>query len=162
MKTLTEKEALQKAAALCAGAEYCLSDIRTKLTKWGMNETQASSILDRLLKEQFIDESRYARAYARDKLRYNKWGKLKIAQGLRLKQIASSLVKEAIDSIDEEEYRQIARQVLLAKRPSVKGKNDYERRMKLLRYAAGKGFEPSVLQPLLSADDDEYPDTDWP
>lgn len=162
MKELTDKEAFNKASSLCAGAEYCRSEIITKLEKWGVAPETIGQIMERLIEERYIDESRYARFYAHDKLRYNKWGRIKIAQGLRLKKIESEDIKEALDSLDEDEYRSIIKGVLKTKQRTVTGRNDYERKMKLLRYAAGKGFEPSIVQPLIHLDDEDMDvEEDW-
>lgn len=162
MKELTEKEAFNRVAALCAGAEHCRSEIAQKLTRWQIDPTIVGQILNRLEKERYIDETRYARFYAHDKLRYNQWGRLKIVQGLRLKQIPTEAIEVALASLDETEYRSIIIGVLKTKKRSIKGKNDYERAMKLLRYAAGKGFEPSIVQPLIHLDSEDSPlEDDW-
>lgn len=162
MKELTEKEAFNKAAALCAGAEHCRSEIANKLAKWHVSPVFIEQILDRLVEERYIDEARYAHFYAHDKLRYNQWGRIKIAQGLRLKQIPREATEAALASLDETEYRSIIIGVLKAKKRTVKGRNDYERTMKLLRYAMGKGFEPAIVQPLIHLDDEAIPlEDDW-
>lgn len=162
MKELTEKEAFNKASALCAREEYCRSKIIVKLEKWGVNPESIEHIIEKLIEERYIDENRYAHFYAHDKLRYNKWGRIKIAQGLRLRKISGEDIKEALESIDEDEYRSIIKGVLKTKLKSVTGRNDYERKMKLLRYAAGKGFEPVIVQPLIHLDDEDMDmEEDW-
>lgn len=161
MKELSDKEAFNKAAALCAGSEHCRSEIASKLEKWGVAEDMAAAILERLEQERYIDERRYARFYAHDKLRYNQWGRLKIKQGLYLKQIPADIIREALESLEDEEYTSIIKKILKARQRTVKGRNDYERAMKLLRYAAGKGFEPSLVRPLINLEDDEGMDEDW-
>lgn len=161
IKELTEKEAFNKAAALCAGSEHCRSEIASRLEKWGVETPLANAILDRLEEERYIDEARYARFYAHDKLRYNQWGRLKISQGLRLKQIPREYIRDAVGTLEEEEYLTIIKGVLKNKQRSVKGKNAYERSMKLLRYAAGKGFEPSLVRPLINLEDSDGMEDDW-
>lgn len=162
MKELSTEEAFNKAAALCAGAEHCRSEIAAKLEKWAVPPAAAGTILDRLEQERYIDEARYARFYAHDKLRYNRWGRLKINQGLRQKLIPADIIADALAALDENEYLEAVKSVLNAKQRSVKGRNAYERRMKLLRYAAGKGFEPSLVSPLIHLEADENGmDEDW-
>lgn len=162
MKELSEQEAFNKAAALCAGAEHCRREIALKLERWQVTPETAEKILNRLVEERYIDEGRYARFYAHDKLRYNQWGRMKIAQGLRLKQISKEDIQKALDDLDDEEYHTIITGVIKAKQRTVKGRNDYERKMKILRYAAGKGFEPGIVQSLIHLDDeDAAPDEDW-
>lgn len=160
-KELSEKEAFNKAAALCAGAEHCRSEITTKLEKWNVAPELITAILRKLEEGRYIDEARYARFYAHDKLRYNQWGRLKIDQGLRLKRIPQEFIREALESLDEDEYLSIIKGVLKTKQRSVKGRNDYERMMKLLRYAAGKGFEPSLVRPLIHLEDEDELEDDW-
>lgn len=162
MKELTKKEAFSKAAAICARTESCRSDIIRKLEKWGVDADIIKEITDRLIEEHYIDEKRYTRAYVHDKLHYNKWGRIKIRQGLRMKEIEDDNIKEILDSIDENDYRSIITDLLKARQRSVKGRNDYERKMKLLRYAAGRGFEPSVVRPLINFDDEDVDvEEDW-
>ena len=71
-------EALNRAMALCSRTEYCISDIRQKLESWGLESDKAGDVIAILIKENFINEERYAGAFARDKYRYNKWGRVKI------------------------------------------------------------------------------------
>ena len=78
-KTLTPPEALHRAAALCSSSEHCIADIREKLSRWGIGEPDARTIVERLVQERFIDEGRYAIAFAKDKFRFSGWGRIKSA-----------------------------------------------------------------------------------
>jgi len=84
-ESLLFETALKKAMALCAGREYCRSDIRQKLSTWSIDATDAEKIISKLVIEKFIDEERYCTAFVRDKFRYNKWGRVKIASALKMK-----------------------------------------------------------------------------
>ncbi len=79
------KTALNKAMDLCASREYCSGDIRAKLESWGLNDSEVNSVIITLIKEDFINDKRYAEAFVRDKYRHNKWGKVKIAAHLKAK-----------------------------------------------------------------------------
>ena len=103
-KTLTPPEALHRAAALCSASEHCIADIRQKLTRWGIGNNDAQSIVDRLVQERFIDENRYAVAFAKDKFRFSGWGRIKIRYTLQQKQISDSDIAEALAVIDEGQY----------------------------------------------------------
>ena len=81
-KTLTPPEALHRAAALCSSSEHCITDIREKLSRWGIGELDARTIVERLVQERFIDEERYAIAFAKDKFRFSGWGRIKIRYAL--------------------------------------------------------------------------------
>ncbi len=140
-KELSEKEAASKAAALCSAGEQCISQIEEKLTLWGQSPDAVARIIDMLVKEKFIDEARFARAYALDKFRYNGWGRIKLAYNLRHLGISGTDLASGIAAIEEEEYHETLRSLLATKARSVKAPSAYERNGKLIRFAIGRGFE---------------------
>ena len=141
MKPLSATEALAKAANLCAKGEHCAADIREKLRLWGIDENDADTIVEKLLNQGFINETRYAKAYIHDKYRFAKWGRIKIEQGLRQRQIPSSVYKPLMEEvIDKEEYMQILRDLLNHKRKSLKEEDEYQLKAKLSRFALQRGF----------------------
>lgn len=158
MKNLTEKEALYKIAAFCSTAEHCLSEVKAKLTAWEISPEQQENIIGYLIKEQYINEERYARFYVNDKFRFNKWGKNKIKQSLQLKGISPEITKKALDFIPTDEYMDILHQLLNAKSKSIKARNDYERNGKLIRFAIGRGYEITDIKQCLSNNDYDYMD----
>lgn len=159
MKELSEEEALYKAAAYCSVAEHCLAEVVEKLMQWGVPAEGRERIMKRLVAEKYIDENRYCRAFIHDKLHYNKWGRVKIAQALRLKGIDSACYAPLLEEVDEDAYRSVLLALIDAKRKSVKGRNDYERNGKLIRFALGRGFEMSEIKRcLVMADEDEWMD----
>lgn len=150
------QDLLYRTTALCASSEHCCHDIEEKLRKWGASSQETDEIIDYLLDEKYIDEERFSRAYAKDKMRYNHWGRLKIDQGLRLLFISAPLRKQALEELSEEEYREILLSILQTKARSVKAKNNYERNTKLIRFALGRGFEMSlILECISQAENDE-------
>ncbi|MGE5406381.1 MAG: regulatory protein RecX [Methanosarcina sp.] len=150
---MSEKElfsiALNKAMRLCSGREFSKKDIREKASSWGVGTEDTEKIIGLLVSEKFIDEHRYAAAYARDKFNYNKWGKVKIAAGLKMKGIPHELIREAIDTLDYDKYRQCLEGLLTAQRKKVKSKNLYDLKGKLMRYGLSKGFESGLLYEIL-------------
>lgn len=144
MKERSEAEVLNRMAAYCSSAERCASDIRKKIDDAGLSEDAAARIIERLKSERFIDESRFARFFVNDKLRFNKWGRIKISYELYRKGIASNIIDEAIASIDENMYRSILEDLLKSKKRSTKGKDNKEIFNKLMRFAAGRGFEGGI------------------
>jgi len=144
------KSALHKAMALCAGREYTAADILSKLQSWGLNDNESTRIIEHLKNDNFINEERYALAFVRDKFKYNKWGKLKISAHLKTKNIPGEIIKNALDTIADETYKQTLVNLLSAHRRSVKAKNQYDLKAKLLRYGLSKGFESSLLYDLLN------------
>ena len=152
MKPLSPAEALNKAAAYCTLCERCINEVSKKLTAWGILPAEQKKIIERLQSEGFIDEGRYCRAFVNDKLRFNRWGRIKITAALRDKRLPQELIKEAIEQIDEEEYTQVLRDVIAIKQKELKGKEDYATKQKLIRFAASRGFEPGNILKIIKCD----------
>ncbi len=149
---MTADEILYKLAARCSTSEQCLSDIEAKLGRYDLTEEERTRILRHLVEEKYVDDRRYAEAFVRDKYRFNKWGRIKIAQGLRMKNIDSETISTALEAIDEEEYLEILGDLIKAKRKSTKGRSDYEVNAKLCRFATGRGFEYEAIKKCLGND----------
>jgi regulatory protein len=135
----------QAMTSLCARREYCCADIAEKLRKKGATQEQTAMLIDRLIEEGYIDEGRYARAFVHDKILYNGWGRIKVAQHLRAKGICTAYINEAVTCITDEQYAEVFQKVLRSKQRSVKGDTDYEVRQKLARSLISRGFEPSYV-----------------
>ena len=142
--------ALNKAMAQCSHGEYCCDDIRNKLISRGVGNSDTDKIIDVLIRENFINESRYATAFVKDKFKYNKWGKIKISAHLKMKKIPSGIIRTALDSIDYVDYMKSLIDLITIHRRTVKAKNQYELKAKLLRYGLSKGFESSLLYDILN------------
>ena len=154
MKEKTEQEAYLQLAALCAQAEHCQQEMRDKMKRWGVSADAQERIVARLVKERYIDDERYARAFVKDKIRYNKWGRRKVQQGLWLKRIDADIQKRVLDDVDDNEYLAVLRPLLKQKVKSVKADSDYERNQKLVRFALGRGFTFDLIRQCLDVDDD--------
>ncbi|MBP5457318.1 MAG: RecX family transcriptional regulator [Paludibacteraceae bacterium] len=144
-KTLSYEEALAKSAALCSLSEKCISDIQKKLLSWGINNEESEKIIVRLLQERYIDENRFAKFFVKDKHRFAKWGKGKIIHALKEKGISSENIQEAIEQIEEEDYSEQLETLLKAKLKSIKYKNAYDAKAKLIRFGLGRGFEYDAI-----------------
>ena len=154
-KPLTPAEALNKAAAYCTLCERCTSEVTSKLTQWGIEPSEQIKIVERLQQEGFIDEERYCRAFVNDKVRFNRWGRIKIRAALSEKRLPRELVNKAIENIDGELYTAALAEVIATKRRELKGKNDYSAQQKIMRYAASRGFEPSLIMKAINYCGDE-------
>lgn len=137
---ITEEQAFKKLSALCARAEHCQYEMTEKMRRWQVPEDVQARVMERLVKNKYVDDDRYSRAFVRDKVRYNKWGRLKVAQALRMKRIPDDVIAAALDEIDRDEYLGILRQLIQAKRKSTKADSEYSLKMKLMRFAASRGF----------------------
>ena len=153
-KEMTEQEAYLQLATLCAQAEHCEQEMRDKMKRWEIDETAQNRIIDRLVKERYIDNERYARAFAKDKIRYNKWGRRKVQQALWMKRIDNDIQQRVLDEIDDKEYLDVLRPLLKQKRKSTKAANDYELNQKLVRFALGRGFTFDIIRQCLEVDEE--------
>jgi regulatory protein len=158
-KEMTEQEAYLQLSALCAQAEHCQREMREKMRRGELDAPVQNRVLDRLVRERFVDDERYARAFVKDKIRYNKWGRRKVQQALWQKGIDSEIQRKVLDEIDEKEYLDILRPLLRQKRKSIKAQNDYELNQKLLRFALGRGYTYDIIRQCIDADEEpDYTD----
>ena len=154
MKQKTEQEAYLTLAALCAQAEHCQWEMVEKMRKWEIPEEAQARIMERLVKERYVDDERFARAFAKDKVRYNKWGRRKVEQALWQKHIDEDNRKNVLNEIDDEEYLSVLRPLLKQKRKSIKAQNDYELNQKLMRFALGRGFTFDIIKQCIDVEDE--------
>ena len=153
-KDMTEQEAYLQLAALCAQAEHCQQEMRDKMRRWELDESVQNRIIDRLIKERYVDDERYARAFVKDKIRYNKWGRRKVQQALWQKRIDADIQQRVFDEIDEKEYLDVLRPLLKQKRKSIRAANDYELNQKLARFALSRGFTFDLIRQCMDIEDD--------
>lgn len=144
-KPITPDNAFLRLATLCARCEQAEEDLRKKLHDWGLSASDANAVIARLKQEQYLDNERYAHAYCRDKLRFNGWGRIKINYMLRGKGIEQEYIDAALAEIDEEQYVSILDDALASKAKTLQGKSPDQLRASLLRFAASRGFEPSII-----------------
>ena len=149
-KETNYKSALHRAATLCSRQEQCTQNIRDKLREWNVGQDDAEKILCKLKQEKFLDDHRYAGFYARDKFRFNGWGRVKIAHMLRQKGIGEKDIDQALALIDNETYFQACVDLVRRKSAALKEKNEFVRKGKLFRFAAGRGFEPELIHRVLN------------
>ena len=138
-------QAFRKAADYCASQERCLEETRIKMKQWGIDDAVIGSTLDKLTEEGFIDEQRFAAAFARGKFRMLRWGKIKISLELRLRKIPAGYVSKALNEIDPAEYSGILKLMIQKKIKSL-GDVTPDTENKVMKYAIGKGFEPELVR----------------
>lgn len=157
---LSEPQALNRIATYCSRAERCEYDVRKKLVSWELSEEEIKRIIDRLKKERFLDNSRFSRSFINDKLRFNKWGKTKIVYELRKRGIPESIYSPILDELSGDEFEKQLIHILSVKAKSVKGKNEYDKKTKLIRFALGRGFSMDLaikcVNKLIGGDYEEY------
>lgn len=145
---LSEQQAQERAEQLCARAEYCIDDISTRLRRWGLDPAAAGRVVSSLLRGRFIDQERFAQAFARDKVLYSGWGRAKIAAALRAKRVEQQVIALALESLDPEDYANMMTQVLQAKARGLDMAVAGDR-MKVMRFAASRGFEAAQAAAIL-------------
>ena len=154
MKQKTEQEALIALTALCASSEHCPQEMLDKMIRWQLSEEEQARVMEYLVKNKYIDEERFTHAFVMDKIRYNKWGRRKIAQALWQKRIPKDIQTKILDEIDENEYLNVLRPLLKSKRRSIKAKNDYELNMKLIKFALSRGFTFDLIRQCIDGADE--------
>ena len=155
----SEKEAYLTLAALCAQAEHCQWEMLEKMRRWEVPEEAQARVMQRLVKERYVDDERYAQAFVKDKIRYNKWGRRKVDQALWQKHIDEDIRKRVLDEVDDDEYLSVLRPLLKQKRKSTKANSDYELNQKLMRFALGRGFTFDIIRQCISVEDEPDEDT---
>lgn len=145
-KELTEKQALSRLATACSKAEHCTGELREKMRRWGLDEAAQGRVIGYLTAHQYVDDARFARAFVSDKVRYDKWGRRKIEQALWMKQVPDDIACAALDEVADEEYLAVLRPLLSSKWKATKGATDYERSMKVIKYAMGRGFTMDLIR----------------
>ena len=153
-KEKTEQEAYLQLAAMCAQAEHCEQEMRDKMKRWGIEPDAQDRVVARLVKERYVDNERYARAFVKDKIRYNKWGRRKVMQALWMKRIDDDIQRSVLDEIDDKEYIDVLIPLLKQKRKTIKAKSDYELNQKLVRFALSRGFDFSIIRQCMDVDDE--------
>lgn len=141
---ISTDSALKQLMEICSRAEKSPFDIEKKLKDWGL-ESDSEYILRVLQKERFLDSKRFALAFARDKMKFNKWGKTKIRYMLSGHKIPSDIIEYAISQIDEAEYSDMVSEEMNKKMKSLKIKNPYQKKAKLYAFGNQRGYEADKL-----------------
>ena len=158
MKEVTEQGAYLQLAQLCARSEHCQHDMQEKMRRWGMSDEAQARVMQRLVGERYVDDERYARAFVRDKIRYDKWGRRKVEQALWMKRIDDDIRERVLGEVDDGEYLAVLRPLLKQKRRSTKAATDYELNQKLVKFALGRGFTFDIIRQCIDGDIDEAGD----
>jgi regulatory protein len=146
---MTNPEALTKAMKLCSVKEYAPFEIEQKLKSWEISDEAIREIIETLRGEKFLDEFRMARYFVNDRLRFNKWGKVKTKYMLQQKKLVPEAISDALEQINEEEYLKVLYDELVKKRKVIKDTDEYRVKAKLFQFASGRGFEADIIYKML-------------
>lgn len=155
MKEVSEQGAFLQLSALCAQAEHCQHEMLEKMRKWELSDEAQARVMQRLIEGRYVDDERYARAFVRDKIHYNKWGRRKVEQALWQKHIDEDIRQQVLNEVDDEEYLNVLRPLLKQKRKATKADNDYQLNQKLVRFALGRGFTYDIIRQCIGIDIDD-------
>ena len=150
---MTESEGKTLAERYCSGAEHCCAEVRVMLERHKVEADEIAIILKHLIKEGYVDEGRYADAFVHDKVRFAKWGRVKISQALWQKRIPADVADAALSRIDEDEYMAALKDVVASRYRQTKGATEYERKMKTMKSVCSRGYEPALVRKVLNLQD---------
>ena len=156
VKKMNKDQILQKLTALCARGEHCQHEILEKMSRWEVDEATQAEVMAYLTANRYVDDERYARAYANDKIRYNHWGRRKVEQGLWQKHIDKDIQQRVLAEVDDELYVSILRPLLRQKRRTTRANNSYELNQKLLKFALSRGFTYDIIRQCIDVDEDSF------
>ena len=141
--------AFEKGASYCAYQERCQKDVRNKLFELKLDKDQIEEVIYLLIKDDFLNEERYAKTYARSKFNYNKWGRNKIRLNLKQKEISDRNIVIALKEIEEETYFKVLEYLIIKKYEALKDKNSWAAKQKVTNYLMHKGFEFELIKEFL-------------
>ena len=140
-KTLTTGQALQKLRHYCGYQERCHSELKEKLYRLDVSKNEHDSIIATLIEEDYLNEERFAIAFAGGKFRVKQWGRVKIKYELKQKQVSEYSIKKAIQQIKENEYRDVLKRLADEKYAALKNEQHLVRKKKTIDYLLQRGFE---------------------
>lgn len=149
-----QKQILIKLASFCAYQERTLKEVRQKLSDWETIEDDAVLVIAELIAQNYLNEERFARTFARGKFRIKKWGRLKIRQEMKLKGLSNELIQKGLTEIDGDAYEEVLRDLLKKKVRSLRG-DSLAVKQKIVRFALSRGFESDIVWDLLKTIDFE-------
>lgn len=146
MTNWTSKEdALKKLQRYCAYQDRCHQEVRKKLINLGIYGEDLEDVITDLITDNFLNEERFARSYARGKFRMKQWGRTRITRELKQREVSEYCIRKAMEEIEEEAYLKTLHGVLEKRLPKIKETKAYQVRKKLADYAIRRGFETSLV-----------------
>jgi len=137
---------LHKLRQFCAYQERCISEVEGKLRTWKVNPNQAEKIIEQLIHENYLNEERFARSFAGGKFRINHWGKSKIIYELEKRKVPDLIIQIGLEEIDEDEYKETLKEILLRKNREIKENDPFKRKQKLIAFGVQKGYHYGMVK----------------
>lgn len=140
-KTYSFEEAKRLMEQYCIYRDRCHKEVEAKIWSLRMTKAEHDAILEHLITEKYLDESRYVQSFVRGKFNQNRWGRKKIVNQLKFNQISDYNIRLGLKEIDESEYRKTML-LLIEKKSEALGKaKNFKNQNKVLQYLVQKGFE---------------------
>ncbi len=155
-KKLTPAQAFIKAQMTCVYQERCQQEMRDKLYDWGLFPDAVENTIALLISDNYLNEERFAKAFAGGKFRIKKWGKIKIKIELKKRKISDYCIRKAMLEIDEDDYTKTLKAIIAKKSKEIKGGKSQIRNYKIAQYAASRGFESDLIWDILKREDDLF------
>lgn len=148
-KVFTVDEIKKKLEYYCAYQDRCHQEVEKKLSEFRLIPKARELILLHLMQHDFLNEERFAKSFARGKFRIKKWGRKRIVQELKLRQISDYNIKTALKEIDEEDYYTELEKIAISKSNSIQEKSSYVKKQKLYRYLYNRGYESDLINEII-------------
>ncbi len=139
------KNLIEQLKSYCAIQERCSNDIVTKMKSWRITNKNQNKILGILIQEDFINDKRYSKSFCRGKFRIKKWGKIKIVNELKRKNINPTTIISSLNEISDMDYSKELDIQFNKKKQSITTLNYYEKKKKIANYLIGKGYESNLV-----------------
>jgi regulatory protein len=150
-KKLTPSDAKARIYKFCVYQERCHQEVKEKLYEFGLSSGDVNNLITDLITDGFLNEERFAKAFAGGKFRVKGWGKLKIVRELELRNLTANCIRSGLKEIDESDYEKMLFQILDKKSAMLTEENEFIRKDKLSRFAIQKGYEPDLVWTILKA-----------
>lgn len=144
-KNLSKEEALQKLKHYCAYQERCHSEVKEKCFELGVWQKDHDELISHLIEENYLNEERFAIAFAGGKWRVKKWGRNRIRYELKQKQVSEYCIRKAMKQIPDDEYEEVLQKLIREKYESLKDEQWIIRKKKTVDHFVRKGFEPDLV-----------------
>jgi regulatory protein len=150
--TFTVPEIKVRMEAYCAYRERCTSEVEKKLREYTLTEAQSADIIEVLRSSKFLDDVRFAHSFVSGKFRFNQWGRIRIRMELRLRKISDALIKDALQSIELDEYAETITSLAERKYKETERESDvWKRKAKVIRFLSSRGFEQDLIMDAVEA-----------
>lgn len=149
-KSFTFEEIRQKIVNYCVYQDRCHHEVEQKMREFILIPEAKDEIFLYLLKENYLNEERFVRSYIRGKFYIKHWGRNKIRQHLKQKHISEKLIDKCWDEIDDEDYKKAIVKIFNEYLYSAKGKNDFEKRTRSVKYLISKGYEYEFVKEIIN------------